>query len=387
MTLRFTATLPEGVRGPVSAALHLPHRLDGAAGDAEVSDEAVVSTCAVGGVAYGPCPWKWPYNDMGLPFDPPSLALPTVGAAATLAYAVTLDADETAVGLGSPDASSAALDARVELKDGTGAVVAQGPVLLSFVPGTPPARERGTLHARDRSGVLWRYEATGVTSRPFERRKRVGGGWQVYTAVTPLRKPDVAGGGALAARDRDGVLWYYEGTGDPGAPFARRVRIGGGWNAYTVLTGDSVGGLVARDRAGVLWHHEPRTTGGFRPRVRVGGGWNAYDTMTTLDSPNGALARDAAGVLWKHDVPAVAPAPPFTPKQRLQGDWKRYTALVGTGELGRDRSADLVARDASGQLWLHQGRRRTGPAWNPSLVPDTARTPVGGGWNVYDLLV
>ncbi|MFG3188352.1 hypothetical protein [Streptomyces omiyaensis] len=120
--------------------------------------------------------------------------------------------------------------------------------------------------------------------------------------------------------------------------------------------------------------------------MRVGGGWNAYDTMTTLDSPNGALARDAAGVLWKHDVPAVAPAPPFTPKQRLQGDWKRYTALVGTGELGRDRSADLVARDASGQLWLHQGRRRTGPAWNPSLVPDTARTPVGG-WNVYDLLV
>ncbi|MFF8411604.1 hypothetical protein [Streptomyces omiyaensis] len=291
MTLRFTATLPEGVRGPVSAALHLPHRLDGAAGDAEVSDEAVVSTCAVGGVAYGPCPWKWPYNDMGLPFDPPSLALPTAGATATLAYAVTLDADETAVGLGSPDASSAALDVRVELKDGTGAVVAQGPVLLSFVPGTPPARERGTLHARDRSGVLWRYEATGVTSRPFERRKRVGGGW------------------------------------------------------------------------------------------------NAYDTMTTLDSPNGALARDAAGVLWKHDVPAVAPAPPFTPKQRLQGDWKRYTALVGTGELGRDRSADLVARDASGQLWLHQGRRRTGPAWNPSLVPDTARTPVGGGWNVYDLLV
>ncbi|MFF5501165.1 hypothetical protein [Streptomyces roseolus] len=388
VTLRFTATLPAGVTGKVSGALHLPDQLDGEAGGPDVSPRALISTCAVDGVAYGACPWKFPYNDMGFPFDPPYLTLPSVPAATTLAYAVTLDADETALRLGSPD-TKRDLDARVELKDATGTVVARGTVQLRFVPGTPPAEQRGTLHARDRAGVLWRYEGTSLTARPFERRTRVGGGWQAYTVVTPLRKPDAAGGGDLVARDRNGVLWYYGGTGDPDVPFEPRVRIGGGWNQYTALTGDSVGGLVARDASGVLWHYETKSTGGgdFYGRVRVGGGWNAYNRMTTLDSPDGALGRDAAGTLWKYDVPAIAPGPPFTPKQRVGSGWNRYDALVGTGELGRDRNPDLVARDASGNLWLHQGERLSGPGWNPTLVPGSARTLIGGGWNTYDLLI
>ncbi len=37
------------------------------------------------------------------------------------------------------------------------------------------------------------------------------------------------------ARDREGVLWFYAGTGDPSAPFAPPVRVGGGWNTYTML--------------------------------------------------------------------------------------------------------------------------------------------------------
>ncbi|MFE5791927.1 tachylectin-related carbohydrate-binding protein [Streptomyces sp. NPDC056503] len=254
---------------------------------------------------------------------------------------------------------------------------------------SPAAGERGALHARDRSGVLWRYEGTGDTARPFERRKRVGAGWQVYTVVTPLWKPDAAGEGDLVARDRSGVLWYYGGTGDPDAPFKPRVRIGGGWNAYTALTGDSRGGLVARDAAGVLWHYETKSIGGgrFYDRVRVGGGWNAYTTLTTLASPDGALGRDTAGVLWKYDVPPVAPGPPFTRRQLVGGGWNRYTALTGTGELGGDGNPDLVARDAAGNLWLHQGERWTAPSWNPTLVPDSSRSLIGGGWNTYDLLI
>ncbi|MEU2504160.1 tachylectin-related carbohydrate-binding protein [Streptomyces sp. NPDC007863] len=388
VTLRFTATLPAGVTGKVSGALHLPDQLDGEAGGGEVSDRALVSTCAVNGVAYGACAWKFPFNDMGFPFDPPSLTLPSVPAATTLAYAVTLDADETALRLGSPD-TKRDLDARVELKDGTGAVVARGTVQLSFVPGTPPAAQRGTLHARDRSGVLWRYEGTSLTTRPFERRKKVGGGWQVYTVITPLWKPNAAGGGDMVARDRSGVLWYYGGTGNPDAPFKTRVRIGGGWNQYTAITGDSVGGLVARDASGVLWHYETKYGGAgqFYGRVKVGGGWNAYNRMTTLTGPDGALARDAAGALWKYDVPQIAPGPPFTRKQLVGTGWNRYTAFAGTGELGRDKNADLVARDASGNLWLHQGERLSEPQWNPSLYPSADRSLIGGGWNTYDLLI
>ncbi|SEL36216.1 hypothetical protein SAMN05414137_1081, partial [Streptacidiphilus jiangxiensis] len=36
-------------------------------------------------------------------------------------------------------------------------------------------------------------------------------------------------------RDASGVLWLYQGTGNPAAPFKSRVRVGGGWNTYNTL--------------------------------------------------------------------------------------------------------------------------------------------------------
>ncbi|MET9725458.1 hypothetical protein [Streptomyces zaomyceticus] len=79
------------------------------------------STCAVNGVAYGACVWDMPFVRAGEGVDPPSLALPTVLAAAILAYTVTLDADRTALILGRPDA-------RVELLEHV------RPALLSTLP-------------------------------------------------------------------------------------------------------------------------------------------------------------------------------------------------------------------------------------------------------------
>ncbi|MEV4940175.1 hypothetical protein [Streptomyces zaomyceticus] len=387
VTLRFTATLAPEVRGPVSAVLRLPTMLVETAGGPPVSEDVIRSTCAVDGVAYGACLWDMPYAYDDRPVETPSLALPTVTPAKTdagpaaLAYTVTLDADRTAVVLGTPDA-------RVELTDGTGATVAEGTVRLDFVRGTPPPEGRGAVHARDRSGVLWRYEGTGDVRRPFATRERVGGGWNVYTAVTPLRSTSAAGYGSLVARDRGGVLWLYEGTGDPGAPFAPRRRVGGGWNVYTAVTGDGRGDLVARDRDGVLWSYRRDGSGGlFEPRRRVGGGWNVYTALTPSGFNDGVLARDKGGVLWKYDHPGYYPSEPFVPRQRVGGGWNVYTALAGTGELGRDDTPDLVARDTAGKLWLHQGVRKPGPEWNGTLVPGPARTLVGGGWNTYDLIL
>ncbi|MFI8914859.1 hypothetical protein ACIGW4_24985 [Streptomyces sp. NPDC053513] len=382
VTLRFTATLPAGVTGPVTGVLRLPFTLVASAGGSPVSEDVIRSTCAVNGVAYGACAWHMPYVRAGEDKDPPSLDLPTVTAAGTLAYAVTLDADRTALVLGRPDT-------RVELKDGTGAVVAEGTVRLDFVPGTPPASQRGALHARDRNGVLWRYEGTGDVSRPFATRKRVGGGWNAYTAVVPVDSPTAAGNGNLVARDRDGVLWSYAGTGKPDAPFAPRERIGGGWNVYTSLVGDSDGGLVARDRDGVLWVYERNygDTVSLAPRKRVGGGWNTYTALTMQGGYQGILGRDRDGVLWKYDRPGCAPCAPFTPRQRVGGGWNAYTALAGTAELGRDSHSDLVARDRDGKLWLYQGVpvHRPDTGWY-SVVPGSTRSLVGGGWNTYDLL-
>ncbi|MFC8584473.1 hypothetical protein ACFUGD_07965 [Streptomyces sp. NPDC057217] len=385
VTLRFTATLPAGTQGPVSAKLRLPTTLVAIAGGSPVSEDVIRSTCTVNGTAYGACLWDMPYVRAGEEKDPPSLALPTVTAADTLAYAVTLDADRTALVLGHPDA-------RVELKDSTGTVVAQGTVGLDFVPGTPPASQRGALHARDKYGVLWRYEGTGDVTRPFAARERVGGGWDAYTVVTPLVSPTAGGTGSLVARDRAGVLWYYEGTGNPAVPFAPRERVGGGWNTYTAIVGSVDDGLVARDRDGVLWTYERNYYGNgqpFAPRQRVGGGWNTYNALVKSGGYDGILSRDKDGVLWKYNRQGrgCASCGPFEPRQRVGGGWNAYTALAGTTELGRDENPDLVARDAAGKLWLYQGVRFPKPgSYRGTIVPGPTRSLVGGGWNAYDLM-
>ncbi|MFD8209193.1 tachylectin-related carbohydrate-binding protein [Streptomyces sp. NPDC059695] len=378
VTLRFTATLPAGVQGPVSASFELDTWLaEAAGGGSPVSADVIRSTCSVNGVPYGACAWDMPYFPPSLPDPPvrPSLGLPEVPAAGTLTYTVTLDADRTAAVLGRPDVL-------VRLTDGTGATVAAGRLGLDFVVGTPTAGQRGAVHARDRDGVLWRYEGTGVASRPFATRKRVGGGWNAYTAVVPITTATADGRGDLVARDKAGVLWYYGGTGKPSAPFAPRQRIGGGWNAYTAIVGVGDGGLVARDRDGVLWRYERRYNVPYGPRQRVGGGWNTYTALTMSGSHDGVLGRDKDGVLWKYNALGPVPSLPFEQRRRVGGGWNTYTAIAGTAELGRDTYPDLVARDGAGKLWLYQGTRKP----SAELVPGSARTLVGGGWNTYDLI-
>ncbi|MFD7961293.1 hypothetical protein ACFV5J_10875 [Streptomyces zaomyceticus] len=88
-TLRFTASLPAGTQGPVSAVLHLTEQVIARVGGSPVSKDVIRSTCCVNGVSYSACPWDIPYARAGEGVDPPSLALPAVRAAATLDYTVT----------------------------------------------------------------------------------------------------------------------------------------------------------------------------------------------------------------------------------------------------------------------------------------------------------
>lgn len=116
------------------------------------------------------------------------------------------------------------------------------------------------LVARDPSGVLWLYRGTGVESAPFAARVRVGSGWQVYNALTGGVDSTGDGHADLFARDTSGALWLYQGTGDPARPYAPRLKAGtSGWNAYTAVIApgdggpDGRGALLVRDRDGVLY--------------------------------------------------------------------------------------------------------------------------------------
>ncbi|WP_030685205.1 tachylectin-related carbohydrate-binding protein [Streptomyces globisporus] len=377
VTTRLTVTLPPGFAGSIPGrrlAFQAPYETPG-----DRPGLRITSTCAVDGGAFAPCAWDSPDPETGdgtwLVFDLP--AAHVSAGASTVTYAITMD-------VGSDFARFGRVSTAVDLRDTAGTVVAKGELAFSFEEGTPEAWLRTTLHARDRDGVLWQYDATGRPDTLLKPRKRVGGGWNAYTALTKLDRTTAAGGGDLVARDRDGVLWYYRGSGRQGAPFEPRRRVGGGWNAYTSLVGLPGGDLFARDRDGVLWRY-PGTGLAARPfgrRVRVGGGWNAYRSIVAFG--DGLIAHTPDGRQWRYEkADDWDPAVPFEPRRAVGGGWNVYTALAGTGLIGPlayGGEPSLAARTGDGRLVVYGVVRFDGKS-----EPYYPR-PGGRGWNVYDLL-
>ncbi|MFE5885463.1 hypothetical protein [Streptomyces hydrogenans] len=156
----------------------------------------------------------------------------------------------------------------------------------------------GDLVAVDGSGYLWHYLGKGDGT--FTARTKVGGGWQGYTRLAGGSDLAADGKADLFAVDTAGSLWFYPGTGSASRPYGTRVRIGGGWQGYTQLTavgnivGDAGGDLVARDKDGVLWLYEGNGYG-FKGRVRVGGGWNAFRELVGAGDVTGDGRPDLIG--------------------------------------------------------------------------------------------
>ncbi|WP_051844232.1 VCBS repeat-containing protein [Streptomyces globisporus] len=227
---------------------------------------------------------------------------------------------------------------------------------LQVASGTAPHdySDSGTpdLLVRDGSGHLASYDVRQFLAAPekeWERTER-GGGWYVYDRLLSTGSLDASKYADVVARDKSGVLWLYSGTGHA---LARPVRIGGGWNVYTTmaagsdLTGDGRPDLVATDTSGVLWLYKATGEGTrpFAPRVRIGGGWNTYDLLTAPGDIGGAkagdlLARDRTGVLWLYLGKGDGT---FAPRTKVGGGWNTYQQLVNIGDVDRDGRADLIA--------------------------------------------
>ncbi|AVH93724.1 VCBS repeat-containing protein (plasmid) [Streptomyces sp. WAC00288] len=236
--------------------------------------------------------------------------------------------------------------------------------------------------ARDESGNLWlqdvhyREEWRETYQNPDSL---VGGGWQAYDRIEA--SGNIAGTAApeVVARDRSGVLWLYQGTGNGKAPFTTRTRIGSGWQAYTLLTGgsdltgDGRPDLVATDGSGRLWLY--RSTGSatepFAARRLIGsGGWQTYDRIAATGNLAGAahgdlVARDRTGVLWLYLGKGDGT---FAARIRIGGGWQRYDDLIGAGDVDRDGRPDLYAADVNDAIPAPFLYRGTG-AWQGPFHP------------------
>ncbi|MFI9744576.1 FG-GAP repeat domain-containing protein [Streptomyces sp. NPDC052494] len=112
--------------------------------------------------------------------------------------------------------------------------------------------------------------------------------------------------------------------------------------------------------------------------VRIGTGWNTYDQLVAPGNVAGSsyadiIARDKTGVLWLHQGAGRT----LASRVRVGGGWQIYSRITGGSDLNGDRRPDLLATDKAGVLWLYKG---TGSAASPFA----SRTRIGGGWGVYN---
>ncbi|MFD8716634.1 choice-of-anchor D domain-containing protein [Streptomyces sp. NPDC059629] len=239
-----------------------------------------------------------------------------------------------------------------------------------------------------RQTVTFSPAVVGTWSASYEITGDAGQG-AMLEAVSGTGTPPPAQLGTLLARDTSGVLWQYHGTGVPAAPLAKRLGVGPGWNTYNLITSvsrvmsDGSGSVVARDATGTLWLYQGtgKAAAPFAARRKVGPGWGGYTSLTgtgdlTNDGRTDLLARDASGRLWLYRGTGNATTP-FAARTLISGGWNTYTTLTGAGDVTGDGRADLLARDTKGSLWLYRG---TGNA----TTPFAARTLISGGWNTYN---
>ncbi|WP_225848394.1 N-acetylmuramoyl-L-alanine amidase [Streptomyces sp. HPF1205] len=146
---------------------------------------------------------------------------------------------------------------------------------------------KADLIARTSGGVLYLYQGTGNVTSPFAARVQVGSGWNMHNALVGVGDLTGDGKADLIARSTTGVLYLYKGTGSATAPFGTRVQVGSGWNMHNALigvgdvTGDGKADLIARDTQGNLWEYKGTgtATSPFATRLQVGTGWSIYNAM------------------------------------------------------------------------------------------------------------
>jgi hypothetical protein len=95
----------------------------------------------------------------------------------------------------------------------------------------------------------------------------------------------------------------------------------------------------------------------------------------TNDGKTDLIARDASGQLWLYPGTGTGT---WSRRVDLGAGWNVMSAIVSAGDFNGDNNADVIARDRSGELWFYPG---TGNGnWSK-------RQNMGGGWNVMSSIV
>ncbi|GAB2956232.1 FG-GAP-like repeat-containing protein [Micromonospora polyrhachis] len=141
------------------------------------------------------------------------------------------------------------------------------------------------LLARRTNGTLWFYPGTGAGWLDSTKARSLGAGWDAMSFVIGVGDLNGDGHVDVAARkDADGTLMFYPGSSSGWLDSTKAYSLGGGWNGFTELVGigdltrDGNDDILARNTDGTLWCY-PGTGAGWLNSSKaypLGPGWNDY---------------------------------------------------------------------------------------------------------------
>ncbi|MGQ7750513.1 FG-GAP repeat domain-containing protein [Streptomyces sp. WC2508] len=148
------------------------------------------------------------------------------------------------------------------------------------------------------------------------------------------------------------------------------VKVSSDWSGYDTVvspgdvTGDGRADLLTRSAStGKLYVYANNGAGGFKARSLAGSGFGGYKRLIAAgdldgDGKNDLLALDASNELWRFRGTGTGT---FKPRSLVFKDWgTSYKDVVGGLDLSGDGRADLISLDRTGHAWLNRGNGRGG---------------------------